>query len=362
MTESTRPMKEEKWLELAISNAEAGAWFWDLSLKGKEIVRTESYNRIFGLDPEQLWTRDDLIRCIHPMERERTWIKIQSVMNGTVPEYEAEYRIIRKDGSIRWVRAIGKGMRDSSGKTTAVAGLLRDITEFKNVQRDRDLMIDTLSHDLRNPLAAAHANAELIQRYPDLKEGRPKILERIIVAIERADRIIQDLLDSSHARSGQAMRLTFRACDLSQVLREAVEDLSSQYGHRFRFESRGSFQGTWACDGLRRVLENLATNAIKYGAAHEPIRIELRRETERVLLSVHNEGAPIPGEEQGKLFEPFFRAANSEASTLPGWGLGLTIVRLVSEALHGRVTLESGPGVGTTFRLVFPAEAIRLAG
>jgi len=342
-----------EWLEVALKSGDVGAWYWDIH-KGKEIVRTEYYNYVYGLKADQIWTRDDWMQHIHPMDREDVVAKMQAAMDGAAPEYHAQYRVNRDDGSVRWVKAWGKGIRDSNGKVVRVAGVVRDITELKKVERDRDQFVATLSHDLRNPLSAARANVELLQKFPNQISEKPKFLDKVVAAIERADRIIQDLLDSSRAQSGKPVYISYQACDLRLVLLDAIEDLSLQYGDRFRFETSGEFAGTWACEGVRRVLENLAVNAIKYGATHEPVRIDLSRTLNIVSLSVQNQGNPIPDDEQKTLFEPFKRALSAEAGQQQGWGLGLTVVHSVADSLHGHVTVKSGTDIGTTFRLEFP--------
>ncbi|PWU20959.1 MAG: histidine kinase, partial [Bdellovibrio sp.] len=183
-----------------------------------------------------------------------------------------------------------------------------------------------------------------------------EIVDKIIQAIKRADRIIQNLLDASRAGAGQPMNLVYREGDLGVEIAEVVKDLVLQYGDRFRFEARGDLVGVWAADVLRRVLENLAINAVKYGANDQPVQIQLTRNGDTIVLSVENEGNPISLEEQQALFQLFKRGKPAEINGVPGWGLGLSVVLAAAHALHGHVDVESGPSIGTTFRLEFPKE------
>jgi signal transduction histidine kinase len=98
-------------------------------------------------------------------------------------------------------------------------------------------------------------------------------------------------------------------------------------------------------------------NAVKYGAKGRPITIHVATTGERATLSVHNEGAPIPQEEQEDLFVPFARARATQRGGPRGWGLGLTLVRGAAEAHGGSVTVKSDAATGTVFTLRLPRDA-----
>ncbi len=348
---------DRDWLELALKGGDMAAWHWDLDQEDPVIFRTENYNRMLGMSPNRPWTYNEWKRHIHPQDHAEVVAKMQAVIDGFSPEYEMEYRVIRDDWQIRWVHARGKSVRDAYGKVTRIAGISRDITESKKLRRNQEQFVATLSHDLRNPLAAARANAELLQKYPDRMNDRTNLLGKVIIAIERTDRIIRDLLDASRAQADQPLHLPFEDCDLQRVFLDATADLTIQYGDRFRFEGSGDFTGNWPCDAIRRVLDNLASNAVKYGTKATPVTVKLVRNGGILRLSVHNEGNPLPREDQERLFEPYHRTRSAVESGRQGWGLGLTFIRSVAEALHGRVVVESGPEIGTTFSLEFPESA-----
>jgi signal transduction histidine kinase len=105
---------------------------------------------------------------------------------------------------------------------------------------------------------------------------------------------------------------------------------------------------------MRRVIENLVTNALKYGAADQPITISLDKTPDGVRLTVHNEGNPIPSERQAELFTLFRRL---EPMKNEGWGLGLVLVKGIIEAHGGKVYIESSKERGTSFVLELPQHA-----
>lgn len=340
-----------EWLQLAIKAAKLGAWTWDLTSEKIHIVRTPLYDDILGVGSVRDFTPEKMREKIHSEDVDGVWKKIQAVINGQSEEYDAEYRLRNTAGQIHWIHSWGKGFRDSNGKMIRLTGVMKDITDSKKIEQDRDQFVATLSHDLRNPLAAAKTNAELLKRFPErVDKERP---DKIIRNINRADRMIQDLLDATRLRSGLRFDLVYQATDFAQELHAILEDLSLYHGHRFQSEIGGDFVGVWPSEGLRRVIENLAGNAIKYGSNDAPITITLSRNGDEITLSVHNEGKPISPEDQKRLFEPFHRTVEAQKSGKKGWGLGLTVVRGVAEALHGRIDVQSAPGAGTTFSLVF---------
>jgi signal transduction histidine kinase len=95
------------------------------------------------------------------------------------------------------------------------------------------------------------------------------------------------------------------------------------------------------------------TNALKYGSGEAPVRITVEALPDHVEVEIHNEGPPIPPEEQATLFEPFIRA--QRARSMPGgWGIGLAVVRGVAEAHGGTVDVDSAAGRGTSFTMRIP--------
>jgi signal transduction histidine kinase len=227
----------------------------------------------------------------------------------------------------------------------------RERETLKTQAEVREQFVSMLSHDLRNPISAAAVCAQMIRRTPD---SAAALSEKITTILARADRLIQDLLDVNRIRSGRAIAIELSPCDLAKVLRETVEELSIVHGNRFVVKTEESLPGSWDCGLLRRAVENLAGNAVKYGSPQSPIRITARLEAQTLLLSVQNQGVPIPFDEQKKLFEVYERAISAQRHRTQGWGIGLTLVRGIAEAHGGKVFVESSEERGTTFTLELP--------
>jgi PAS domain S-box-containing protein len=280
---------------------------------------------------------------------------------------------IRKNGDL-YMADVSITPMYEHGKLTGFAKIVQDLTERNLLMQERDLtrthlntlqadaeyrkrFIETLTHDLRSPLSAAKTAAQLITRSPGDHDKVRGWGGRISEAVERTDRMISDLLDASRLEAGEHLSLTFASCDLRTIAEELCDELSSRHPHRFVLEAEGDTTGIWSEDGLRRVLDNLLSNALKYGDPARPVTIRLRRVDDRMLLAVHNHGTIIPVEEQQNLFRPFHRTPAAQASGQRGWGLGLSLVKGIVDAHHGVVKVESYPMQGTTFTVDLPPSA-----
>lgn len=235
---------------------------------------------------------------------------------------------------------------------------LHEHIDALHVERDlRERFVAVLAHDLRGPLAAVKLNTALLENLSERESEARKLSTRINRNVDRADRMIRDLLDANRIHAGERLPLRVARCDLREVAREVVEELSAVHGPRFVLEAPVEVVGFWSADQLRRALWNLGTNAVKYGATGEPITIGVRATERGATASVHNFGAPIVAEEQKNLFEPFARTRSARSGSQRGWGLGLTLVHGFVEAHGGRVDIESTPETGTTFTLELPLDA-----
>jgi signal transduction histidine kinase len=269
------------------------------------------------------------------------------------------------------VDALLLSLRKSAGEFHRIesSSLNREVSE-RTEERDqlereklvRERFVSTLTHDMKTPLTAARVSAQLLGR----RWGEPgvaeKLIGRIIESIDRADQMIQDLLDVNRVQAGEDLALNMSEHDLREIAQSTLEDLRVIHGHRFRLEAPESELGYWNRDALRRILENLCTNAVKYGHPLENIHVTLKPEPESVSITVLNHGEPISPEDQATLFEYHQRSKAAQFGEQRGWGLGLALVRGLTEAHGGRAEVESDPQGGTRFRIHLPRDARKPAG
>jgi signal transduction histidine kinase len=220
----------------------------------------------------------------------------------------------------------------------------------------REKFMLTLAHDLRGPLTAARAAAQMILRRPEAPEV-PRWAARAIEGVDRVDAMVRDLLDLGRVGSGRRLTLALAPCELVSLAREVVENLELVHGQRFVLTASGAVHGHWSAETLRRTIENLLTNALKYGHGSRPVSVRITEREGRAQLGVHNEGSFIPPEDQEALFQAFRRSHDAEAGPQRGWGLGLPLVRAVAEAHGGSVEVGSSRETGTTFTVDIPLDA-----
>ena len=169
--------------------------------------------------------------------------------------------------------------------------------------------------------------------------------------------MIQNLLDANRIQVGEKIPLKIESVDLNVLIYETLDNFAPLFGDRFDFHSSDRIQGYWSASGLMRILENLLNNAIKYGDPHGRITVEASVRESTLELSVHNVGNPMSAEDIESIFTPYKRSKSADRGAERGWGLGLTLVRGVSEAMGGSVDVKSDEKMGTVFRITLPVDS-----
>ncbi|HXH31798.1 MAG TPA: PAS domain-containing sensor histidine kinase [Bacteriovoracaceae bacterium] len=275
--------------------------------------------------------------------------------------FEMEFPLKGDDGNFRWFLTRATPIRNDQGEILRWLGTNTDVEDQRqaifNLERERSLrekFVATLTHDLSQPMAAAKISAQLILRNPDQIDSTIKQASRIVQSLNRLDKMIQDLLDVNLIRAEGKLPITIDKCELVSLTTDTLSDLTTVHGDRFILDAPNEIIGYWDAGGLRRILENLLNNAIKYGADCRPVRVSLKMSSYNVALLVHNEGNPLNSKDQIKIFEPYKRTSAAQTGTKKGWGLGLTLVQGIAEAHGGNVKVESDQKTGTTFIVELP--------
>lgn len=218
----------------------------------------------------------------------------------------------------------------------------------------RERFAAALTHDLRGPMAAALTGLEVLLLTND--QAKMKTLgAKAITNIQRMSKMVDELLDTMAFHGGQDIQLSLSEVDILEVIKEAQSDAMAIHGPRIRFDA-GSVRGWWDRDALKRVIENLVSNAVKYGSPDTPVTIQSQEIHGRLVVTVHNEGPPIPAQEQECIFQMYRRAETAKRGAKEGWGIGLPYVRAVTESHGGSIGLDSSVERGTTFVIDIPAD------
>jgi PAS domain S-box-containing protein len=302
--------------------------------------------------PEGSPELDRWVEAIHPADAARA-AETLAERRARGEEVEITFRLRRHDGAYRWHLARSIAIRDQAGRILRRLGSATDIEDqrqaIENLQLERDLrerFVAALSHDLRSPLGTIKMAADLLLRRPGEAQHTETLARRISRNVGQADRLIQSLLDVTRISAGEPLAIHRAPCDLAALVREVVADQAALHGDRFTVEAPAELRASVDELGIRRTLENLLGNAVKYGDRRLPVRVRVTEQGGEIRLAVHNQGEPIPAEEQARIFQPYHRA---RAGAGKGWGLGLTLVRAMAEAHGGGVQVASSPEAGTTF-------------
>jgi signal transduction histidine kinase len=230
------------------------------------------------------------------------------------------------------------------------------VRELQALDRYKGQLIATLSHELKSPLTAILANVELA-RQVDLDPEISNVLEAVDRGAVRLVRVVENLL--LLARVGDPdMPLLPEPVDLRELLEDLLGLTSAEAGRRgvdVVLDSPEPVVGLGDRAELDLVLTNLLSNAMKYTQPGGRIVVTLSRLHDEVLFTCHDEGIGISPEDQGMLFQEFFRSNSPAVKAEPGTGLGLTIVQRIVARHHGRIEVESELGLGSTFRVYLPA-------
>lgn len=319
-----------------------------------------------GLPRGTKWD-DATTNPMHPDDVALTKVLWPATVAAGLP-FNMEQRFRRgSDGQYRWHLVRGVPIRDTAGRVIKYVGANTDIHDHKcalqsltDERQLRDKFVATLTHDLRTPLTAAKLAAQLLSRRAGADSKILNLAGRIAGSIGGADKMIEDLLDASRIRAGSGIVPHIEHVDVVDVARTTLAVLASIHGERFRLEGASRLM-VYACPfGMRRAIENLASNAIKYGCPERPVTVRIEERAHTFSLSVVNYGEPISVDDKERLFEQFHRTRAAEMSGKRGWGIGLTIVKGVVESHGGKIEARPTPE-GTVFDLELPLDARSVA-
>ncbi len=229
----------------------------------------------------------------------------------------------------------------------------------QNILRDerlaselREQLIALLGHDVRNPLQAIVVTSDLIAK-KTTDPGLLSLAARIKANSKRMSALIDDVLDLARGRLGGEIGISIAAVpDLNAGLRAVLKELQDGQPTR-QIIARLEVTGTVSCD-LRRVQQvasNLIGNALTHGAPDSIVKVTAVSTDTEFVFEVWNDGPPIPSENLGKIFEPFWRRSSSGSQ---GWGLGLYICTQIVRAHGGSLAVTSSREAGTQFTVRLP--------
>jgi PAS domain S-box-containing protein len=360
-------------LQMATSAAQIGTWFLDFSQKTAQ-WNDELY-RLLGLDPQP--GPEDVgffLKFIHPDDRRGRLENTRTLIDKKKSELTDEFRVIRKDGQIRWLAVRGRIIPDASGEPVQMAGVNFDITDIKQAQEaervaqmdlaakliqleqkneELDQFVYAASHDLKAPLRAICNYSDFLNEdMAEILSGeQTRYLEGLKTAAAQGQNLIDDLL--AYARIGRTSTQSERI-DVPALINEVKSflNLPSDIGL--------TVQKDWPVIEadpllLSQILKNLVANAVKFNRSpSKQVDIGWKQLAENgsIEFFVHDNGIGIDPRYQRQIFGIFQRLHTDRE--YEGTGIGLAIVKKAALELGGAVRVESTPGEGSTFFVEIP--------
>ncbi len=250
-------------------------------------------------------------------------------------------------------------LRDERGEAAGVVLVLDDATQRERLEVVRRDFIANASHELKTPIASIRGLVETVLADGDMPAStRNGFLERVVRQIGRLGHLVGEMLTLSRLEAREASP-ALRAVDLREPVGAAADEaapLAAEAGVSLEIGLGAEPLYVVAVpESLHRIAGNLLDNAIKYGGPGTAVGVHLEQDGADVILEVRDEGPGIPADKQDRVFERFYRVDESRSREVGGTGLGLAIVKHLVHAHGGRITLDSTPGQGSVFRVVFPA-------
>jgi two-component system phosphate regulon sensor histidine kinase PhoR len=305
-----------------------------------------STGQVVGKEPIEAIRNNELAEMIESVQRTQT-------------PATGEIELIGISARRVLVRAAPLTVRGNEG----VVVVLSDVSELRRLETLRRDFVANVSHELRTPIAAIRAAAETLEggAMDDPRAARD-FTEMIARHADRLHQLVEDLLQLSRI---EAQKLELQATPIEA--RELVDHMIGLYALSADRKEVKLVAGACPADlvfftdrrALEQILSNLIDNAIKYASRGGKVTLSAVEKEGDVRMVVADSGPGIAARHLPRLFERFYRVDRGRARDVGGTGLGLSIVKHLTEALGGRVTVESLPGVGSTFTVHFP---LKLAG
>ncbi len=346
-------------------------------LDGRWQLVNQKLCEILGYTREEMLVRT-LQDLTHPDDVDPTLPNhLQQILAGQVRTYAKQRRHIRKDGSMIWVNLTVSLVRKPTGEAKYFLVVLEDITERKRAEAlelaNRELqqananltrleklkseMVAMISHEIRMPITTVRtAAANLAALAPDLDPKARRMLDLAASESRRLTRLVDDLLDFSKLDSGTYCWRQ-EPVILNDVLTRAVQCTQALYESRqlaLHPQAERTLQVRGDADRLVQVVINLLDNAAKFSPAHGQVWLSLSQQGQAAVIAVRDQGPGIPSQAQEMVFELFSQVKQATGERPQGIGVGLYLCRQIVRYHGGKITIETQPGEGSTFKISLP--------
>jgi len=353
-------LREKQRLDAIIEASADGVLILDSAQR--ITVFNRALARMSGIDADVAigLPHDDVIA----IDDRRTGLTLSEAEAGGWPlrdnsSFFVEGDLRRQDGSHTPVSITYSALFDQDDRLLNIIANVRDMTRLRAADELKNTFISIISHELKTPVALIKGYAGTLRR-EDARWDAATVRDGAAVIEEEADHLtelIDNLLDASRLQAG-SLKLSLSDVALDQLAQHMVEKYSVEAAQHPIVLHFPALFPTVPGDSTRleNVLSNLINNAIKYSPAGTPIRLSGRVTPQEVIVTVADQGIGIPLDEQGRIFERFYRVDDQLSRQTQGSGLGLYLAKSIIDAHRGRMWVESAPGQGSAFSFALPRE------
>jgi len=334
--------------------------------EGDWLYISPQIERVLGYTPEEWLTHPHPMGSFTHPEDIAGFRREEERAYGRGDAFHAEYRIRSKDGRWVWILDEAAPVLDESGRVLFMQGVMYDTTDRKQAEEElaraleklraldrlKNTLLHTLSHDLRSPLTAILGAASTLERLDaELPEDeRAHLLHTLAARARGMNTLLTDLLDLDRLDQGIVEPRRFPV-DLGELAHEVVLRTEALQGRQVDVDA-GRVAVAVDAPKVERMLENLLSNAARHTPPDSHIWVRVTAEDGGAMLVVEDDGPGVPDDMKKAIFEAFQRG--SDAAGLPGTGIGLSLVARFAELHGGRAWVEDRPGGGASFRVFLP--------
>ncbi|BAL27510.1 sensor histidine kinase [Azoarcus sp. KH32C] len=286
--------------------------------------------------------------------------KARAVDHFTFSEMVSEYRALRAAVTHMWLDSAGvdsESVNQLVRFNEAVDQVLAEsVVRFAaTLENESDLFTASIGHDLRNPLNSIVSSSEMLAQSSLLPDAERAAAKRIASSALRMAGMLAELQDFSRSRLGGLLHLSLEHVSVAQICRDVIAEIAAMHlPCTLRFAESGDTGAVVDRKRIGQLISNLVGNAVQHGSPFGVISVSVQGDKEHVRVEVHNEGPKIDRARLEDIFEPLHRAASEPPRASGSLGLGLYIVRRVTVAHGGTVSVTSTEADGTTFVVVIP--------
>ncbi len=321
---------------------------------------------------ERVWqrTRAEVIRdpaglaeTVHPEDRNFVCDNIRTLLGGK-PVNDFQFRILRPDGSERWICLTPFVLAQPSGELI-ISGFAKDISghkEYSDVLKKhtakKNAVLEILSHDLAGPLATIQGLSGVLTRHarsyenPELNE----VIELIRNTSQRGISLIREFVNQEFMESA-SVKLVKKRIDLIRKVAEVIRQYQSAEDGIAKTFTLSAPETLFAdIDEVKfmQVINNLISNAIKFTHDNGVIEVCIEEKTDSLMVTVADNGIGIPEKLHAGLFDKFTPARRPGIKGEPSVGLGMSVIKMIVEWHGGRIWFQSRENQGTTFFIEVP--------